>query len=289
MSVTNLHKLFWPGQKLTKGDLFRYYVQVAPFLLPAIADRPLVMKRFPNGVAGQPFYQHRAADVPAGVRVESVPAPNEGSGARSHVIGGSLLTLLYTTQLAALSQDPWFSRVESPGDADYAALDLDPSPGVSPSARCSTSLAGFAMSWPSIGAVGIPKTSGADGVHVYIPLPPETPYEAGLLFCQIVATVVANKHPREATVERSLRGARQARLRRLSAERARQDPGVRIQCARQRRCRRVDAATLGGSRHGVAREDFTIASVPARLSQVGDLWAELRESKGVDLSRVNRF
>ena len=63
-TVTNLHKVFWPKQKLTKGDLFRYYVEVAPFILPAVADRPLVMKRFPNGIAAQPFYQHRAEDVP---------------------------------------------------------------------------------------------------------------------------------------------------------------------------------------------------------------------------------
>ena len=90
--------MFWPKQKLTKGDLFRYYVRVAPFILPAIADRPLVMKRFPNGVTGKPFYQHRAPDVPKGVRVEPVPARARRP---PHIIGGELLTLLYTTQLAA--------------------------------------------------------------------------------------------------------------------------------------------------------------------------------------------
>src|SRR5262249_3171016 len=59
VKVTNLHKVFWPKKKLTKGDLFRYYARVAPYILPAIADRPLVMKRFPNGVNAAPFYQHR--------------------------------------------------------------------------------------------------------------------------------------------------------------------------------------------------------------------------------------
>src|SRR5581483_10550693 len=72
VKVSNLHKVFWPKQKLTKGDLFRYYVRVAPFVLPAVADRPLVMKRFPNGVEGKPFYQHRVEDTPAGVRTEVV-------------------------------------------------------------------------------------------------------------------------------------------------------------------------------------------------------------------------
>src|SRR5207249_10030222 len=107
LNVTNLHKLFWPKLKLTKGDLFRYYAHVAPYILPAVDDRPLVMKRFPNGIAAKPFYQHRVEDVPQGVRVESVRVVER----RPQLIGGTLKTLLYTTQLAAISQDPWFSRV----------------------------------------------------------------------------------------------------------------------------------------------------------------------------------
>ena len=126
LKVTNLHKLFWPKLKLTKGDLMRYYARVAPFILPAVADRPLVMKRFPNGIAAPPFYQHRAPEVPPGVRTEVVGVVEE----RPQIIGGSLKTLLYMTQLAAISQDPWFSRVAHPEFADYAAFDLDPADGV---------------------------------------------------------------------------------------------------------------------------------------------------------------
>jgi hypothetical protein len=75
LEVSNLRKLFWPKLKLTKGDLFRHYVRVAPFILPVLEDRALVMKRYPNGIAGAPFYQHRAPDkVPAGVRMERVNA-----------------------------------------------------------------------------------------------------------------------------------------------------------------------------------------------------------------------
>jgi bifunctional non-homologous end joining protein LigD len=102
--------LFWPKLKLTKGDLFRHYVRVAPFLPPCARRPPLVMKRYPNGIAGAPFYQHRAPDkVPAGVRIERVDA---GTEIRPHLVGGGLATLLYTAQLGAISQDPWFSRVQ---------------------------------------------------------------------------------------------------------------------------------------------------------------------------------
>src|SRR5262249_50707510 len=127
LKVTNLHKIFWPKLKLTKGDLFRYYAQVAPYILPVVADRPMVMKRFPNGVDAEPFYQHRVLDVPKNVRVETI---EHSDGAKPQLIGGDLVTLLYMTQIAAISQDPWFSRVQSIDEADYAAIDLDPAPGV---------------------------------------------------------------------------------------------------------------------------------------------------------------
>ena len=87
----------------------------------------MVMKRFPNGVDGEPFYQHRAMDVPRGIRTADI---EHSDGAKAQLIGGDLLTLLYMAQIAAISQDPWFSRVQSLEYADYVAIDLDPAPGV---------------------------------------------------------------------------------------------------------------------------------------------------------------
>jgi len=284
LPVTNLHKVFWPRLKLTKGDLFRYYTRVSPFILPAVADRPLVMKRYPDGVAGPSFYQHRLEKPPPGVRVEVV----EVAQRRPQIIGGNLTTLLYTTQLAAISQDPWFSRVQTPIFADYVALDLDPMPDV-PFARVLDVARWIRDELQLLGATGAPKTSGADGMHIYIPMPPETPYEAGLLFCQIVATVVAQKHPKQATVDRAVRnrGARVyvdylqnilgKTLATAYSARASEYAGVSAPLSWDE----VDA--------GVRREEFTIQSMPARLRRVGDLWASLRKAKGVDISRVARY
>src|SRR5262249_32965199 len=195
LRVTNLHKIFWPKQKFTKGDLFRYYVEVAPVLLPVIADRPLVMKRFPNGVAAAPFYQHRAEQPPDGVRVETIKAVEQ----RPQIIGGDLKKLLYTTQLAAISQDPWVSPVPSLPDADFVALDLDPSAGAS-FERVLDVARWIHEELEMLDVPGFAKTSGSDGLHIYIPLPRGTSYEAGVLFAQIVATVVTQKHPKEATI-----------------------------------------------------------------------------------------
>jgi bifunctional non-homologous end joining protein LigD len=284
LSVSNLHKVFWPRQKLTKGDLLRYYTQVAPFMLPAVADRPLVMKRFPNGIAGQPFYQHRAPAVPEGIRVETLAAADK----RPQIVGGGLKTLLYMAQLAAISQDPWFSRVQTVRFADHAALDLDPAEGLP------FSVVRDVARWihdelDLLGALGVPKTSGADGLHVYVPLPPDTPYDAGLIFCQIVATVVAHKHPKIATVERAVR----SRGARVYVDYLQNILGKTLATAYSARASGYAGVstplTWQELDDGVDREDFTIVSTPARLKRVGDLWRALRGSAGIDLSRVERY
>jgi bifunctional non-homologous end joining protein LigD len=284
LAVTNLHKVFWPKAKLTKGDLLRFYVQVAPCILPALADRPLVMKRFPNGVLAKPFYQHRVADTPAGVRVERVEVAEQ----REQLIGGDLLTLLYATQLAAISQDPWFSRVQSPEFADYAALDLDPMPGV-PFSRTLEVARWIHDELQSLGAGAVPKTSGADGLHIYIPLPRGTPYEAGLIYCQIVATVVAQKHPRHATIERAVA----ARGKRVYVDYMQNVLGktlVSAYSARASEFAGVSTPLTWAEVHaGIDREQLTVRTVPARLKDVGDLWTPVRTSKGVDLQAVSRY
>ncbi|HEY7287224.1 MAG TPA: DNA ligase D [Vicinamibacterales bacterium] len=283
LAVTNLGKVFWPKLKLTKGDLFRYYARVAPVLLPVIADRPLVMKRFPNGVSAKPFYQHRAEQVPAGVRTEMVAVAER----RPHIIGGSLNALMYTTQLAAISQDPWFSRVQHPSFADHVALDLDPADGV-PFERCLDVARWIRDELASLGATGWAKTSGADGLHVFIPLPPSTPYDAGLLFCQIVATMVAQKHPKVATVERSVA----ARGKRVYVDYLQNILGKTLACAYSARASDYAGVSTPLSwkevDEGVDRRDFTIATVPDRVKHVGDHWKGLLTSRGVDLERATR-
>jgi bifunctional non-homologous end joining protein LigD len=285
LKVTNLHKVFWPKLKLTKGDLIRYYVQVAAYLLPVVADRPLVMKRFPNGIDAEPFYQHRAMDVPKGIRTANI---EHSDGAKAQLIGGDLLTLLYMAQIAAISQDPWFSRVQSLENADYAAIDLDPAPGVTFDEILDVAR------WvhdelESIGAPGFPKTSGAEGLHIYIPLPAGTPYEAGMLFCQIVATVVAQKHPKIATVERMVK----KRGRQVYVDFLQNIPGKTLATAYSARASEYAGVstplTWKEVHDGIEREAFTITTMPERLKKAGDLWAGLRKSKGVNLERVARY
>ncbi len=282
LTVTNLHKVFWPAAKLTKGDLFRYYVKVSPAILPVLADRPLVMKRFPNGVDAKPFYQHRAQEAPPAVRVEPVASEDN----RPQLIGGDLTTLLYTCQLAAISQDPWFSRVQTPEMPDQVALDLDPSDDV-PFEQVLDVARWIRDELDTLGVFALPKTSGASGLHVYIPLAPGTPYESGLLFCQLVATLVAEKHPKAATVERSVR----ARGRRVYVDYLQNIQGKTLASAYSARASAYAGVSTPLSwaevDAGVRREDFTILTIPERLQERGDLWEPLRTSGGVDLRELS--
>jgi bifunctional non-homologous end joining protein LigD len=283
LEISNLRKPFWPKLKLTKGDLFRHYVRVAPMILPVLADRPLVMKRYPNGIAGAPFYQHRAPDtVPAGVRIDRVTTGRE---TRPHLIGGSLTTLLYTAQLGSISQDPWFSRVESPGKIDHIAIDLDPPEDLA-FERVLDVARWVRDALTSLNATGFAKTSGAGGLHVYVPMPPGTSYDSGFLFAQIVATTVAERHPKQATIERSIK----ARGRRIYVDYMQNVLGKTLASAYSARASEFAGVstpiTWEEVEEGVSPRDFTIANFDQRIRSAGDPWRGLRTTKGPDLTRA---
>jgi bifunctional non-homologous end joining protein LigD len=203
LKVSNLDKVFFPKEKYTKGDVMRYYTRIADFILPTIKDRPLVLKRFPNGIEGESFYQQKAAETtPPDVRVETITT--DGGDKQPRFIGGDLLTLLYTVQLGAISVDPWHSRLPSLEYADYTIIDLDPGP------RANFARVVQAARWAKevidgFGLHAAIKTSGSTGLHIYLPLPPKTPNEAATLVAQMIATKMADAHPKEATIERAVK------------------------------------------------------------------------------------
>ena len=280
LDVTNLNKVFWPQGTRTKGDLLRYYTRIAPLLLPVLDNRPLVMKRLPNGVDGQSFYQHRAPEpVPPGVRIETLPDDD----VPARLIGGSLKTLLYMAQLASISMDPFFSTLDALHTPDQVAIDLDPQPGATFDQILDVAR------WvhevlEKVQVTAFPKTSGSEGLHVFVPLAPGTPYQAGMLFCQIVATMVATAHPKVATVERTV-GKRKPGT--IYVDYLQNIEGKTLACAYSAR----GSAFAGVStpltwdevHAGVRPEDFTLETIIPRVRAVGDLWAGTRQHEGADL------
>jgi len=290
LGVTNPAKIYWPGPRLTKGQLLRYYAAVSDLILPVVADRPLVMKRFPGGIGGMPFYQQRSRqeNPPPGVRIETLPGgidPISEPDAR-RFIGGSLITLLYMSQIAAISQDPWFSRVQSPLDADYVAFDLDPGDGTSFS-RVLDVARWLHDELETLRVPAVPKTSGSSGMHIYIPLQPGTSYESGMLFCQIVATVIAARHPKVATVERTVRARPRGTVYVDYLQNILGKTLATAYSARASEFAGVSTPLAWEEVHGdVDPRAFTIVTAPGRFRAVGDLWARLRKTRPANLAAV---
>jgi bifunctional non-homologous end joining protein LigD len=274
LSVSNLGKVFFPRDGITKGDVMRYYARVEEFILPVMRDRPLVLKRYPDGIDGESFYQQKAPDrVPSGVRVETIQ--NERGEKQRRLIGGDLATLLYTVQLGAISVDTWHSRVPRLEAADFTILDLDPGPKATFAQVIE--VAKFVHEELDVLRLNaLAKTSGSSGLHIVIPLEPAVSDDSAVLAAQIIATRVAARAPRIATVERSV-GARPAgtvyvdylqniRAKTVAAAYSvRARPGAPVSTPLE--WKEVD--------EGLDPRDFTIESVPNRLRRHGDIWAHV--------------
>ena len=278
LKVSNLDKVFFPKDKYTKGDVMRYYARVADFILPTIADRPLVLKRFPNGIDGESFYQQKASETtPAGVRVEIIET--EGGEQQPRYIGGDLLTLLYTIQLGAISVDPWHSRVQSLEDADYTIIDLDPGP------RANFARVIQVARWAKevidgFGLHAAIKTSGSTGLHIYLPLPPRTPNEAATLVAQMVATKVTAAHPKESTIVRAVkaRGAATVYVDYLQNIQGKTVAGP--YCVRAKPGAPVSTPLKWSElKDDLDPRDLNIASAAERFEKIGDIWSEAMKKK----------
>lgn len=273
LEVSSLDKVFFPASRHTKGDVMRFYAAVSRVLLPAIADRPLVMKRFPNGVRGEAFYQQRApAHTPKSVRVEKVS--DKGLTTQSKLIGGDLATLLYLVQLGAISVDPWHSRQQSIQYADYAIIDLDPGPRA-PFGRVVDVALAVKSVLDQLHLHAVPKTSGASGMHIVLPLGARVPNDGARTLAQLVATHVSEQYPKIATVVRKVgaRGRGTIYVDYLQNIRGKTVAGVYSVRAQPHPTVSTPLSWDEVDR-GLDPKDFTIDTVPDRIRDVGDLWAK---------------
>jgi bifunctional non-homologous end joining protein LigD len=278
LKVSNLGKIFFPKKKSTKGNVMRYYTLIADFILPTIRDRPLVLKRFPNGINGESFYQHKASEnTPPEVRVEVVKT--QGGETQPRIVGGDLLTLLYTIQLGAISVDPWHSRVQSLEYPDYTIIDLDLGP------RANFARVVQVARWAEevidgFGLQAAIKTSGSTGLHIYLPLPPKTPGATAMTVARLIATRVAEAHPKEATIERFIntRGA----------------ATVYVDCMQNVQGKTVAGACCVRAKSGATvstplkwteltddldPRNFHIGNAAERFANVSDIWNEAMKKK----------
>jgi bifunctional non-homologous end joining protein LigD len=279
LRVSSLGKVFFPESGLTKGDVMRYYITVAPLLLPLIKDRPLVLKRYPDGIDGPSFFQQNAAPTtPAAVRTASVAAAAGGRAQR--IIGGDLATLLYTVQIGTIAVHPWQSRMRTHQYADTTTIDLDPGDDV-PFSEVVRLAKTIKVILDKLGLVAAIKTSGASGLHIVLPLPPKTAYARAATIAERIAERVVDADPERATIERTVKKRPRGSIYVDALQNAEGKSVVAAYSVRERERATVSAPLEWRELRGALRIDsFTIEKMPLRLRKVGDLW-------GVAMKRRN--
>lgn len=272
LHVSSLDKVFFPQSGFTKGDLMRYYARVAPVILPVLTDRPLILKRYPSGIDGPHFFQQNAgAHPPAGVRTAEVET--EGGESASRLVGGDLLTLLYTVQLGTIAVHPWQSRLPAIEFADYSTIDLDPGSGV-PFERVVELAALIGEELERLGLSAALKTSGSRGLHIVLPLPARTTYERSAQLADRIAARIATRYPKLATLERALKQRPRGTIYVDAQQNARGKSVASAYSVRERPGATVSAPLEWSELNERLRlEDFTIETVPRRIERIGDIWA----------------
>ncbi len=200
VKLTNLEKLIWP-EGLTKAHLVKYYREIAPYILPHLYNRPLVMKRYPHGLGYEPFYQK---ECPSYAPDWIIRHPVEHSEkVVNYIVCNNMATLVWLANQGAIEMHPWLSRIENVECPDIAVIDLDPAAGstfrdvLTIALLVKEALAQFNLQ-------SYPKTSGATGLHIFVPIKPVYSYKTVTKAMQYVAELIVNINPGMATVERKV-------------------------------------------------------------------------------------
>jgi bifunctional non-homologous end joining protein LigD len=202
--LSNLDKPFWPEEGITKGDLLGYYRDVAPTLLPHLRDRPFTMKRYPDGWQGRPFFRKDAANyAPAWIKRTTVRVASRGSRANRTIEVPAVndeLALLWMVNTGCIECHAWYSRMDRLDRPDWVVFDLDPSADVGFAEAVEVALL-VKEALDALRLASFPKTSGALGLHVLVPIERRHTYEETRRFANGVARQIAGTHPDLATTE----------------------------------------------------------------------------------------
>ena len=272
LHVSSLGKVYFPWSRITKGELMRYYATVAPVLLPLIKDRPLVLKRYPDGIAGSVIF-------PAECRREDPRSSSDRKccrrgrrAARVRIIGGDLATLLYTVQIGTIAIHPWQSRTRTHQYADTTTIDLDPGDDV-PFSEVVALAKKIKVVLDKVGLLAAIKTSGSSGLHIVLPLPPKTAYPEAAQLAERIAERVVEADPERATIERTIKKRPKGSIYVDAMQNAEGKSVVAAYSVREREKATVSAPLEWRELRGSLRIDsFTIATIPLRLRKLGDLW-----------------
>lgn len=268
---SNLEKVFWPDEGVTKGDLMSYFDAVAPFILPTLRARPLTLKRYPDGIDGFAFYQKNAPTyTPEWVETITLHAGSAKRDVR-YILCNSKRTLMWLANQAAIELHPWLSRADRLERPDHLVLDLDPPEGRFDRAVEIAMVVKDVLDGAGLAAVA--KTSGAKGIHVYVPLARRHSYGETRLAAERLTSMVADVVPDLATTEFKIadRGGR------LFLDAGRNAPGAHVVAPYSPRARPGATVSFPIEWSELARVSpraFTLSNAPALLGGE-DRWKAL--------------
>ena len=267
VSLTNLDKLFWPERGITKGDLVEYYADVAPLLLPHIRERPMVMKRYPDGAAGQFFFMKRTPSLRPDwlrtCRVESIDYP----------LIDDLAALLWVVNLGCIDLNPFYARCDDVDRPDFLHLDLDPGGASFDDVRAAALIVRDAF--VGLGIEPLVKTSGGKGLHVYVPIVRGPTQHEVWTFSKALALHLAAAHPTLLTAEYKVAKRPARRVLLDYNQNAWGRTLASIYSVRPTPVASVSTPLAWRElERGARPEDFRLDNVRARFAKLGDLWAD---------------
>ena len=278
VTLTNQQKLYWPDEKITKGTLLDYYLEMADYVLPYLKDRPLSLHRFPNGINDPGFYQKDidTATVPEWLKTVQLHAASASRDV-DYLVCNNTATLAYMVNLGCIEINPWLSRVKNLENPDYLVLDLDPE-NIAFKHVVETALA-IKELLDQLKVKAFCKTSGASGLHIYVPTGGKYNYETCRLFAEYVAKQVQQQLPDITSVIRS----KSKRNKKVYIDYMQNSRGQTI--ASPYSVRPKPGATVSAPLNwdeltdDLAISDFNIGNMADRIRDVGDLWKDIDKTK----------
>lgn len=271
VSLTSLERLYWPDEKLTKFDLLCYYLRVSKHLLPFLESRPAILQRWPRGVKAPMFFQQDLESAPAFIK--TVRLTNREGRELDYAVYTSTASLLHFVNLGTIEQHPWHSVVAKLDKPDWIAIDLDPKEA--PWENVLQVALVTKEVCDEVGLNAFPKTSGSSGIHIYLPLKPTNEYESVAEFSRLLASEVARRAPKIATVERTIAKRKKTQVYVDWMQNARGKSLAAVFTARAKARATVSMPlTWKQIEQGAKISDFTIRNVPALLKKNGDPWSD---------------
>ena len=279
VKFSNLDKVYFPEAGYKKRDVLAYYARMAPYIVPVLEGRPMVLRRYPDGIHGEAFFQKEAPSPrPAWMETVLIDSKERG-GKMPYVLCNDAAALLFLTNLGCIDHNPWSSRADNQEHPDYIFFDLDPT-DEAPYSAVLRIAAAISRELERAGMKAYPKTSGATGFHIFIPLEARYTYEQVRQFADVIAQMVSHELPELTTLERTVSKRPQGKVLIDTLQNAKGKPLACAYSLRPFQKAPVSTPMLESElERNFSADTWNLKTVPGRLKKLGNLWGDFFENR----------